>query len=172
MAQKARPAGLVLLGPFADAEDLAISLIVDAYGHQYRHVGHFAAPGALEHDAVQIDIGKLPFDGTVTPLLDLGVDLLVEVADGAGTDLGSPQGFGNVFDAPDRNTGQVHLNQRLFHRGFTPAVALDDGRFKGLSPQLRHVQGHFSGLGLELSLVMASPGIGSSIVALILLGGA
>ena len=76
-------------------------MLVDADGDQYGNVAYFAAPGALQDDAVQVDIGMLTFDGTVAPFLDFDIDLLVKIADSAGAYLGSPQGFGIVFDASD-----------------------------------------------------------------------
>ena len=39
-------------------------------------VAHLASPAALEHDAVQIDVGRLAFDWPVAPRFDRPVDLL------------------------------------------------------------------------------------------------
>ena len=78
MGQEGAPAGLVLLGALEDAEDLAIAIGIDRDRHQQRHVAHLASPAALEHDAVQIDIGMLAVDRPVPPGLDLAVDLLVQ----------------------------------------------------------------------------------------------
>jgi hypothetical protein len=53
MAQKAAPAGLVLLGALDDAENLAIAVGVDRDRHQQRDVAHFTRPAALGYDAVR-----------------------------------------------------------------------------------------------------------------------
>src|SRR4029434_512075 len=84
MLEEPAPARLVLLGPLADAENLPITLAVHRDRHQKRHVAHLASPGALEHDAVQIDVGMLALDRPVAPRLDRPVDLLVQSATVAG----------------------------------------------------------------------------------------
>lgn len=63
MAQEGRPAGLVLLGGLADAEDLARTLAGDAGGHQQRDVARLAGPGALHGDAVEETQGCAPSIG-------------------------------------------------------------------------------------------------------------
>lgn len=42
----------------------------------------------------------------------------------------TPKGFRNIFHTPDRNTGEIHLDQGFLNRAFTAAVALNDGCFK------------------------------------------
>src|SRR5215831_6011769 len=73
------PACLVLFGPFADTENLPITLAIHGDRHQQRHVANLARPTALEHDAVQVDVRVLALDQPVAPGLDGPVDLLVEV---------------------------------------------------------------------------------------------
>jgi hypothetical protein len=84
VAQEGRPAGLVLLGALADAEDLAVALGIDGARHQQRDVAHLARPGPLHDDPVEVEVGMLALDRPVPPFLDLGVDLLVEVRHRAG----------------------------------------------------------------------------------------
>jgi len=98
MTKKSRPAGLVFLGSFTDTEDLAVSLVIDSDCHQHRDIGYLPGPGALQNDSVQVNIGEFTLYGPITPFFDLDVDLLVEVADGSGTDLGTPESLGDVFD--------------------------------------------------------------------------
>jgi hypothetical protein len=62
MLEEAAPARLVLLGAFADAENLPIPIVVDANRNQQRHVAHLAGPAALKHDAVEIHVGMLALD--------------------------------------------------------------------------------------------------------------
>src|SRR5262245_10164412 len=60
--QKRRLAGFVLLGAFADAQNLPISFGVDRTGHKKRDVADLTGPGALHHDAVEIKIWMFTFD--------------------------------------------------------------------------------------------------------------
>lgn len=77
MSQKTAPAGLVFLGPLADAQDLVKTVAINADGYQHRDVFYFAAPAALENDTVHVDIRMLAGDLLVAPLLYVLVDLLV-----------------------------------------------------------------------------------------------
>ena len=63
VAQEGRPAGLVLLGPLADAQDLPVALRVHRAGHQQRDVAPLARPGPLHDDPVQVQIGMLAPEG-------------------------------------------------------------------------------------------------------------
>lgn len=90
-------------------------MFVDINGDQYGNIADFATPGAFKDDSVQVNIGVLPFDGAITPLLDFNVDLLVEVADSSGTYFCPRQGFGDIFDTTNRNPGQIHLDQRFLN---------------------------------------------------------
>ena len=45
---------------------------------------------------------KLVFDHLVPPLLDLGINLLIQVADRSWADLCAPQGVHDIFDPTDR----------------------------------------------------------------------
>src|SRR6516165_525280 len=79
MLEELAPATLVLLRPLANAKNLPITALVHADRNQQRDVAHLAGPAALEHDAVEINIGVLALDRTIAPRLDRPVDLLVEV---------------------------------------------------------------------------------------------
>ena len=99
-----------------------------------REHSDLARPAALHHDAIQIQIRVLAFDAPVPPGLDLGVDLLVEVGHRARAHPRAPERFRDVLHAPDRNTRQVHLDQRFLDRALPPPIALDNRRLKGLAP--------------------------------------
>jgi hypothetical protein len=90
MAKKGCPASFVLPGAEAHAENIAVSLLAHSYGHKDGNTLDLAAPAHLEPNAVEKDVRILPFDGTVAPLLDPAVDLLVQVADRPRTDPLSP----------------------------------------------------------------------------------
>jgi hypothetical protein len=62
MLEEAAPARFVVLGPFANAENLPITFAIHADRHQQRHVVHCAGSAALEHNAVQVDVGMLAID--------------------------------------------------------------------------------------------------------------
>src|SRR5262249_18048688 len=125
-------------------------------------------PGALEPDAVEEDVGVLPLDGPVAPLLDAGVDLLIQLADRARADLRAPQGLRDVLDTADGDAGQVHLDQRLLDGGLAAAVALDDLRLERQLPQPGDVQLDLAGPGVQGARVAAGPGVeavGGALVA-------
>src|SRR5271168_2558988 len=109
----------------------------------------------------------LAFDAAVPPGLDLGVDLLVEVRHRARAHPRAPQGFGNVLNPTHRNPRQIHLDQRLLNRALPPAVAFYDRRLEGLPAQLGNLEVHFTGAGLQRSLVAASPSVLAGLTALV-----
>ncbi len=90
-----------------------------------------------------------PFNWPVPPFFNLGVDLLVEVRYRAGTDPRAPQRFGDVLHPADRNTRQIHLHQGFLNTAFPALIALNDGRLKCLTAQLRHLQLHCASLGVQ-----------------------
>ena len=169
MFEEGAPARLVLLGAFADAENLPITLAVHTDRHQQRHVAHLAGPAALEHDAVEVHIGMLAFDRPIAPRLDRPVDLLVQLRHRRGRNPRAPQGLGNILDPANRDPRQIHLDQGLLDRALTPPITLDDRRLKGLLAKLRYPQPDLAGLGLHLALVVAGPGIAASLAALVAL---
>jgi hypothetical protein len=71
------------------------------------------------------------------------------------------------LDPPHRHAGQVHLDQRLLDRGLAPPVALDDRRLKGRLAQLGHLQGHLTGLRLQLATVAPGPRVLAGLRALV-----
>src|ERR1700677_2436116 len=80
LAQEVRPATLVLFGPFAYSQDLPITVLPNANRHQYRDVLHFTAPAPLQPQSVQKHIGKCAHQRPLSPLIDLAVNLLVQIA--------------------------------------------------------------------------------------------
>ena len=77
MPHEIDPRGLVLLGTLHDAQHLAVAVLVDTDRDQDAHVLYLAAPGALQPDTVQENVGMLARERPVAPLLDLDGDLLV-----------------------------------------------------------------------------------------------
>lgn len=140
VAQERRPAGLVLLGALADAENLPVSIGVHADRHEQRDVAHLPGPGPLHDDAIQEDVWMLVLDRPVPPGLDLGVDLLVEVGDRARAHSRAPERLGDVLDPAHRDASEIHLDQRLLDRALPSPIALDDCRLESLAPQLRDLQ--------------------------------
>jgi site-specific DNA recombinase len=165
--QEARPAGLVLLGALADAQDLAVALGRDADRDQERDVAHLARPAAPEHDPVEVDVGVRARDRPVPPRRDLGVDLPVQPAHGAGADPRAPQGLGDVLDPAHGHARQVHLDQGFLDRGLPPTVALDDRGLERLPAQLRHLQRDLAGPGVQPAPVAPRPRVPSRLGALV-----
>jgi len=82
MLEERAPARLVLLGALADAENLPITFAVHADRDQQRDIADFSCPAALEHDAVQVNIGMFALNRPIPPGFDSRVDLLVELRHG------------------------------------------------------------------------------------------
>src|SRR5215472_10718974 len=169
MLEEATPARFVLFGALADAKNLSISFAVHPDRHQQRDVADLAGPAALEYDAVEVHIRMLTFDRPVAPCLDRSVNLLVQVRYRRRRHARAPQGFGDVLNPPHRDPGQIHLDQSFLDRVLAPPVTLNNGRLECLRPKLRNPQLNLSGLGLQLALVMAGPGIAACLAALVTL---
>ena len=150
------PPALGRLGePLGRADDLALAVVVGAYGHHHRHVLVGASPASLEVDPVDADVGVGALEGAVAPLLDRGERLLVEVRDGGGRDARAPEDLAHVLDAPGGDPGEVHLDHRLLDRGLPAPVVLDDGRREPHALELGHADGDLARGGRELPLVVA-----------------
>src|SRR5207248_10204628 len=80
---------------------------------------------------IQVHVRVILLARPLAPRPDAGVDLLVQLADGAGADARAPQRLGDVLDAPHGDARQVHLHQRLLHRRLAPPVALDHLALEG-----------------------------------------
>ena len=64
--------------PLGNAQNTPVAVLVNANGCQDGHILDLTAPGAFEHDAIQIHIGEVALDLLAAPALDVLVDLLVE----------------------------------------------------------------------------------------------
>ncbi len=108
-------------------------------------------------------------DRPIAPGFDRGIDLLVQIRHRARAYPRAPQRLGDVFHTAHRDARQIHLDQRLFDRGFSAPIALDDRRLEGLPAQLRHLQLDLAGLGLEIACVVSRPRVLPAFAALITL---
>ena len=75
--EEAAPALVVFLHAFGLAEDLAITVLIDADRDKDRDVLDFAVPAAFQVDAINIDISVFAGERAAPPLLDVFVGLLV-----------------------------------------------------------------------------------------------
>jgi hypothetical protein len=64
----------------------------------------------------------------MTPLFDLLVDLLVQVAYRRLSTPRAPKRLRDVCHPPDAHSSQIHLDRGLFHQRLALPVTLDDGR--------------------------------------------
>ena len=78
--------------------------------------------------------------GAVSPVLDVNIGFLVQLADGGGRDLAAPQCLRNVLHPAHGNACQIHLNERLLHAALPAAIPLDDGSLEGYALEPRHVE--------------------------------
>ena len=168
--QERFPALLALARAFRRAEDFAVAVAVHAYGHKHRHAGHFAAPAALQVDAVHEHVGVFAGERPVAPLLDLAVHLLVQVADGGCAHAGTPQELGDVLHAAHGYARKVHLDERFLHGRFPAPVALYDGRLERGQAQFRYGDVELSRAREEFPVVVAAAVVPAAFGAFVLLG--
>jgi hypothetical protein len=64
-----------------------------------------AAPGPLQPNPVQKHVRMISLDWAISPSVDVGVDLLVQLAHRARANPRAPQGFGDVFHAAAPTNG-------------------------------------------------------------------
>ena len=141
--------------PLRGADDLAVAVVVDADGHHHGHVLEGAAPGPLQVDPVDEDIGIGAGERPAAPFLDGLERLLVEVRDRRCRHARAPEDLGYVLDPPGGDAGQVHLDHGLLDGGLAPLVALDDRRCEPHALELRHLERDLAGRGGEVPLVVA-----------------
>ena len=179
MPKELQPTLLVLLYAFENSNDFTVSVGIHADRHQQRHLADFTTPSPLQPNPVQVQVRMLPLDPLVPPGFNLPVYLLILFADCGRTYPHPPKGFRDVLHASDADSGQVHLDQRLFHAGFQTLVPLYDLSLKWQRPQTRHLQGDFPGLvcnlrvyrfGMQLTGISARSGIHTIRASLVPLG--
>ena len=88
-----------------DSQDFAVAVAMNTNRNKHRYVLQLTAPVALEPDAIEHHVRMLTIKRASSLRFDLLIDLLVHLADGAGTDSGAPQRLGDVFDTAHRHTG-------------------------------------------------------------------
>lgn len=166
----ARPAAAEALGRIAHWE--AVAALIEGLGDsevrqasaralvlQDEPLGYLVV-SALAGDREAFDLLRGWSDRRMyAPLVDPLVELLVQIAHRAGADSHAPQSFRDILHTPHGHARQVHLHQGLLHRGFPPAVPLDDRRLELRLPQLRDLQFHLAGLRLQLARVETRPAI-------------
>ena len=155
--EEADPAGLVLFHALSGTQDLTVSILIDRNRHQNGYIFKLSAPVAAQIDPIHIDIRIPPtLQRTVTPIFNVDIRLLVQLTDGGGRHLATPQSLGNILYTPNGYACQVHLNESLFYTAFPAAIPLDDGSFKRDTLELRHLQGNIPGSGGEVSAIVAA----------------
>lgn len=124
------------------ADDLAVAVVVDAYGHHRRHVLEAAAPGVLQVDAVDEHVGAGASERPAAPLLHRLEGAIVEVGHGGYRHAGAPEDLGHVLDPPGGDACQAHLDHGLLDARPAPLVALDDRRGEPHAFELGHLECH------------------------------
>lgn len=70
----------------------------DANSYKHRGVTDLTSLASLEYDPFEINIWVAFFEFAVTPLLNSGVDFLVEARYGSQADFGAPQSLGDILN--------------------------------------------------------------------------
>jgi len=162
------PTGLVLLHTLSGAQNLTISILIDRNCHKNSNIFKLSSPVAAQVDPIHIDIRiASALQRTVSPIFNVDIRFLVQLTDGGGRDLAIPKGLGDVLHTPDRYTGQVHLNESLFHAAFPAAIPLNDSSLKGDSLELRHLESDIPGSGGEVAVIVAAAVALALLVALV-----
>ena len=153
--KEAFPAFCIFLHAFRSSDDLTVTVLIHADCHQNADIFKLSAPISLEINPVHINIRIFPGQPAVAPFLDMHIRFLIQITDGGSRHTATPKSFRNIFHAPDRNVGEIHLDQGFFDRAFTAAVALNDCGFKRDTFQLRDIQRYLSGCGCQLAAVVS-----------------
>ena len=153
--EKHAPAPRRLREALGGPDDLAVAVVVDAYGDHHGDVLAGTAPAAFQVDAVDADVGIGPLERAVAPLLDRRERLLVQIGDGRGRGAGAPEHLAHVLDPPRRDPRQVHLGHRLLDARLATPVALDDGGGEPYALELGHANRDLAGRSDRAPVVVA-----------------
>ena len=122
--EEADPAGLVLLHALCRAQNLPVSVLIDRNRHQYGHVFVLSAPVPTQIDAIHVHIRILSaLQWTVSPVLDVDISLLVQLADCGGRYLAAPQRLRDVLYPTHRYARKIYLDQRFLYAALPAAVS-------------------------------------------------
>ena len=135
--------------------DLPAAILADANGNKNRNILDLASPAAFQVNTIYGNIGIVPGKRSGTPGFDMLISLFIQVADGSRGYFRSPYSFGDILYAPDRNTGQIHLNQSFFHERFPAAVSFNNCSLERNAFEFWNLQFDFSCGSVEIAFIMA-----------------
>ena len=96
--EEADPAGFVLFHAFGGAKNLTVSVPIHRDGHQNGYIFKLSAPVAAQIDPIHIDIRiSSTLQRTVSPILNMDIRFLVQLADGRWRHLATPQSLCNCL---------------------------------------------------------------------------
>lgn len=112
--------GFVLLHALSSTQNLTLSVLVYHNRHQNGHILKLSTQISTQVDFIHVDIRVPPaLQRTVPPILDLDIRFLIQLTDGYRKHLTAPHKLSNIFYAPDRYSGQVHLDERASSTQFS-----------------------------------------------------
>src|SRR5215210_2945949 len=143
---KQRGVGRTLLRPgHFHGQDLPEALPIHPNADQQSHARHTRAPADLQVGGIQVEVGVfLLFQRALPPLPLLLFEPSGDAAHGVFTHPHLAQGFGEAGDLPDRDPGEVHLQDRLLYVSGHALVALEELRYE----LALAVSGHLQALDL------------------------
>src|SRR5215210_4197982 len=147
------------------------ALLVHPACHQQRHACDPSRPTDLQVGGIQVEVGVfLLLQRALSPSLLLLFEPPGDAAYGVLAHLHPAQRLGDTSYLPDRDPGEVHLEDRLFHIAGHPLVALKDLRYELALAVARYLQAlDLAGRGQQVTLVVAvalsAPGGGELAVA-------
>ena len=162
---------LSLFHSLSGTQNLTKTVLIHGDRHQNCHIFVLSAPVAAQVDAVHIDIRIAPaLQGAVSPVLDVNVGFLVQLADGGGRDLAAPQSLGDVLHTAHGDTRQVHLDEGLLHAAFPAAIPLDDCSLEGHALEPGDVECNVTG-GRGKAAVIVTAAVALTGLAALVAGG-
>lgn len=157
LLDKADPAGLVFFHSLGSAYNLTVSVLVDRNRHQNRYIFKLSAPILAQVDPIHIDIRIMStLQGTIASFLNVDVCFLIQLTNHGRRYFASPKSFSDVFDSPNRNACQIHLDEGFFHAALIAAISLNNGGLKRDSFEFWNSQGNLPRQSGKIAAIMTT----------------
>jgi len=170
-AQEAEPGRSVLAREDVHAEDLPVSGLVDAGGHDDRDVHGPTALTALHFEGVEPEVGVGGFQGPLAESLHGLVEFAGDLGDPRLGDPRQPEGLHQALHAAGGDAEDVRLGDNGKKRPFRAAPRLQEPLRKVRAlPKSRDSQGHLADTGFQGTYPIAVAGVDALLGTLAVVG--
>ncbi len=170
-AQEAEPGRAVLAREDLHAEDLPVSGLVDAGGHDDGDVHGPSALAALHFEGIEPEVGVGGFQGPLAESLHGLIEFTGDLGDARLGDPRQPEGLHQALHPAGRDAEDVRLGDNREERPFRPAPRLQEPlREVGPLPKPRDSQGHLAHPGFQRAYPIAVAGVDAFLGTLAVLG--